>query len=247
MQHAYKPSEAERHNLSFITEGTEAKGLSRSVSEPALVTVATGSNVTAQGMHAAALAHLAEALLWRHSSLTCSVVRFKHLGCARLQPPRDGAGKVPSLGRPARQRRTWVAASATPMDVVSAPDSDLLHDIFRTISRLHMPSRCYPCSAVCQRHHQSLCVLQAVIGAGAAGLVAVKELRREGHRVTVFEQSDDIGGVWRCVDASTACATQSSIKPADMHQTPVQRQTHCKAAYKQRRGRARSCCSVGSH
>jgi hypothetical protein len=133
VQHAYKPSEAERHKLSPITRVIEAKGLSRSVSEPALVTVATGPNVTAQGMHAAALAHLAEALLWRHSSLTCSVVRVKHLGRARLQPPRDLAGKVPSLGRPAGQRRTLVAARATPasptpMDVVSAPDSKRLHE-----------------------------------------------------------------------------------------------------------------------
>ena len=32
---------------------------------------------------------------------------------------------------------------------------------------------------------------QAVIGAGAAGLVAARELIREGHAVTVFEQVPD--------------------------------------------------------
>jgi NAD(P)-binding Rossmann-like domain len=191
-------------------------------------------------------------LFCRQPSLNCSFVRVKHLGCGRLQPPRDLAGRVPSSGRAVRQQRALVTAAATPaistpMDVVSAPDSDPLHDIFRTTSRLHMPSRCYPCSAVCQRHHQYVCIMQAVIGAGAAGLVAVKELRREGHRVTVFEQSDDIGGVWRCVDASTACATQSGITSADMHQTPVQWQTHCKAAHKLRRELARSCCLVSLH
>lgn len=37
----------------------------------------------------------------------------------------------------------------------------------------------------------------AVIGAGAAGLAAAKELLREGHTVTVFEQLPDLGGVWR--------------------------------------------------
>ncbi|XP_028762534.1 flavin-containing monooxygenase FMO GS-OX-like 2 [Neltuma alba] len=38
--------------------------------------------------------------------------------------------------------------------------------------------------------------LVAVIGAGASGLVAARELRREGHRVVVFEQGDQVGGTW---------------------------------------------------
>ncbi|XAR54146.1 hypothetical protein NMG60_11029161 [Bertholletia excelsa] len=36
----------------------------------------------------------------------------------------------------------------------------------------------------------------AVIGAGLAGLAAARELRREGHRVVVFEKSDRLGGTW---------------------------------------------------
>ncbi|KAJ4841164.1 hypothetical protein Tsubulata_025050 [Turnera subulata] len=36
----------------------------------------------------------------------------------------------------------------------------------------------------------------AVIGAGAAGLVAARELRREGHKVVVFERGNQIGGTW---------------------------------------------------
>jgi len=36
----------------------------------------------------------------------------------------------------------------------------------------------------------------AVIGAGAAGLVTAVELRAAGHDVVVFEQSDEVGGVW---------------------------------------------------
>lgn len=39
-------------------------------------------------------------------------------------------------------------------------------------------------------------MLQAVIGAGAAGLVTTRELLREGHRVTIFEQNDNVGGIW---------------------------------------------------
>ena len=41
---------------------------------------------------------------------------------------------------------------------------------------------------------------QAVIGAGAAGLVAARELVREGHKVTVFEKGSCTGGVWVYTD-----------------------------------------------
>lgn len=36
----------------------------------------------------------------------------------------------------------------------------------------------------------------AVIGCGASGLVAARELLREGHQVSVFEQGNSVGGVW---------------------------------------------------
>uniref|UniRef100_A0A2P2M771 Flavin-containing monooxygenase n=1 Tax=Rhizophora mucronata TaxID=61149 RepID=A0A2P2M771_RHIMU len=36
----------------------------------------------------------------------------------------------------------------------------------------------------------------AVIGAGAAGLIASRELRREGHSVVVFERDNQVGGTW---------------------------------------------------
>ncbi|KAJ6946505.1 flavin-containing monooxygenase-related family protein [Populus alba x Populus x berolinensis] len=36
----------------------------------------------------------------------------------------------------------------------------------------------------------------AVIGAGAAGLVSARELRREGHDVVVFERDNQVGGTW---------------------------------------------------
>lgn len=35
-----------------------------------------------------------------------------------------------------------------------------------------------------------------VIGAGPSGLVAARELRKEGHRAVVMEQNHDIGGQW---------------------------------------------------
>ncbi|KAK8587893.1 hypothetical protein V6N13_086853 [Hibiscus sabdariffa] len=36
----------------------------------------------------------------------------------------------------------------------------------------------------------------AVVGGGFAGLVTARELQREGHRVTVFEKANNVGGTW---------------------------------------------------
>lgn len=36
----------------------------------------------------------------------------------------------------------------------------------------------------------------AVIGAGVAGLIAGRELQRVGHRVTIFEKQNQVGGTW---------------------------------------------------
>ena len=36
----------------------------------------------------------------------------------------------------------------------------------------------------------------AVIGGGAAGLVAARELKKEGHDVVVFERQAQLGGTW---------------------------------------------------
>ncbi|XP_047083431.1 flavin-containing monooxygenase FMO GS-OX-like 2 [Lolium rigidum] len=44
----------------------------------------------------------------------------------------------------------------------------------------------------------------AVIGAGAAGLVAARELRREGHDPVVFERAAGVGGVWLYDSAASA-------------------------------------------
>lgn len=43
-------------------------------------------------------------------------------------------------------------------------------------------------------------LIQAVIGAGAAGLVTARELTAEGHDVVVFEQSSSLGGIWNYSD-----------------------------------------------
>lgn len=40
-----------------------------------------------------------------------------------------------------------------------------------------------------------------MIGAGGAGLVSARELRNEGHAVTIFEQDSGIGGIWNYSEA----------------------------------------------
>eukprot|EP00798_Chlamydomonas_sp_ICE-L_P014527 gene14527-20558_t len=54
-----------------------------------------------------------------------------------------------------------------------------------------------------------------VIGAGAAGLVAAKELQAEGHHVVVMEQSPVPGGVWvydDCIETDDIMGAQSNRK-----------------------------------
>ncbi|KAF8399551.1 hypothetical protein HHK36_015418 [Tetracentron sinense] len=46
---------------------------------------------------------------------------------------------------------------------------------------------------VCEKNHPKFV---CVIGAGPSGLVAARELRKEGHSVIVMEQNHDIGGQW---------------------------------------------------
>ncbi|KAF6171743.1 hypothetical protein GIB67_007264 [Kingdonia uniflora] len=41
-------------------------------------------------------------------------------------------------------------------------------------------------------HSKHVCI----IGAGPSGLVAAKELRKEGHSIVVLEQNHDVGGQW---------------------------------------------------
>ncbi|KAK3157090.1 hypothetical protein QOZ80_2AG0116030 [Eleusine coracana subsp. coracana] len=57
----------------------------------------------------------------------------------------------------------------------------------------------------------------AVVGAGAAGLAAARELRREGHAPVVFERAAAVGGTWLYTPPATAAdplgaaATHSSL------------------------------------
>jgi aliphatic glucosinolate S-oxygenase len=58
--------------------------------------------------------------------------------------------------------------------------------------------------------------LQAIVGAGVAGLIAARELQREGHRVEVFEKQAHVGGVW-VIDERT----ESDVLGQDKERTKV--------------------------
>jgi cation diffusion facilitator CzcD-associated flavoprotein CzcO len=55
-----------------------------------------------------------------------------------------------------------------------------------------------------------------VVGAGMAGLAAARELRREGHAVTVLEQAGDVGGQW-LYDPRTDDPLGASPAPVRVH------------------------------
>uniref|UniRef100_A0A0D3GLH7 Flavin-containing monooxygenase n=1 Tax=Oryza barthii TaxID=65489 RepID=A0A0D3GLH7_9ORYZ len=55
-----------------------------------------------------------------------------------------------------------------------------------------------------------------VVGAGMAGLAATRELRREGHAVTVLEQAGDVGGQW-LYDPRTDDPLGASMAPVRVH------------------------------
>jgi cation diffusion facilitator CzcD-associated flavoprotein CzcO len=52
----------------------------------------------------------------------------------------------------------------------------------------------------------------AVVGAGAAGLAAARELRAEGHAVTVYEAGAAAGGTWRYDAASGHSSMYDSLR-----------------------------------
>ncbi|KAF8055472.1 FMO GS-OX-like 3 [Scenedesmus sp. PABB004] len=57
----------------------------------------------------------------------------------------------------------------------------------------------------------------AVVGAGAAGLVAARELRREGHEVVVFEAQAELGGTWVYTD---------EVESDELGADPARRRVH---------------------
>jgi hypothetical protein len=62
----------------------------------------------------------------------------------------------------------------------------------------------------------ALAALQAVIGAGPAGLAVAQQLLQEGHTVTVFESGPAVGGAWH-FDSST----DSDLLGLDPHRLKV--------------------------
>ncbi|XBI82687.1 hypothetical protein VPH35_091305 [Triticum aestivum] len=59
-----------------------------------------------------------------------------------------------------------------------------------------------------------------VVGGGMAGLAAARELRREGHAVTVMEQSGDVGGQWLYDPTTTHGVVPSSAYACLRLRTP---------------------------
>ena len=65
-----------------------------------------------------------------------------------------------------------------------------------TMQHLHMPMH----MPVPPAFHPLTSRHVAVIGDGASGLVAAREIRGEGHSVVVFEHGDQVSGTWAYTD-----------------------------------------------
>jgi hypothetical protein len=98
-----------------------------------------------------------------------------------------GAGRA-AFTAPSYQRRACCAVGAAPS---SRPRRGL------RAACAGMAPRAAPGAPPLQRR-------VAVIGAGAAGLAAARELLREGHAPVVFEQGPEPGGTWVYSDAADA-------------------------------------------
>ncbi|CAL5076652.1 unnamed protein product [Urochloa decumbens] len=61
--------------------------------------------------------------------------------------------------------------------------------------------------------HKKVCV----VGAGMSGLAAARELRREGHAVTVMEQRGDVGGQWLYDPRTDADDPLGAAAPVKVH------------------------------
>ncbi|CAL5089057.1 unnamed protein product [Urochloa decumbens] len=61
--------------------------------------------------------------------------------------------------------------------------------------------------------HKKVCV----VGAGMSGLAAARELRREGHTVTVMEQRGDVGGQWLYDPRTDADDPIGAAAPVKVH------------------------------
>jgi dimethylaniline monooxygenase (N-oxide forming) len=67
-------------------------------------------------------------------------------------------------------------------------------------------------------------ITAAVIGLGAAGLVALKNLKEQGFNVTGFERNDYIGGIWKFAEderTSVLSTTVVNISKERVRETPT--------------------------
>lgn len=91
----------------------------------------------------------------------------------------------------------------------------MLHHIARNISRFLSLRTASIYLTTIHKQTESMTKHIAIIGAGAAGLSAARHSLAAGHRVTVFEQAERLGGTWVYRDTvgidATGLDVQSSM------------------------------------
>jgi len=110
------------------------------------------------------------------------------------------ANPFPSMMGRVCRHRARMAATATRSTTTSASTPSSSTSATTPLRGLQLPARADTGKKV------------AIVGGGPAGLAAAYQLRRKGHAVSIFEQFDDLGGMFRYGIPATASARQARLR-----------------------------------
>ena len=160
--------------------------------------------VLARAVWACALAALLALALATPPLVALAAMTWRRLGhpapATRFEPPRDPASTPP--------RRVASEEDATRASEGSDSEFTFLHasdDAAAALTAAAAASPAHPVRTV------------AIIGGGAAGLAALRQMLLAGFDATLFERADDVGGLWTYDDPSVCKVFRSVTQNVTKH------------------------------